>query len=52
LDEGFQFKPELMNLARETLKKIISKHEEKKKGKKKVKKEYTFVGIHSRYDNV
>jgi len=54
LDQGFKFKPELMDLARETLRKVVAKHEEKEKKSKKKKKsekkekEYTFVGIHSR----
>ncbi len=49
LDEGFQLKPEFMDLARETMKQIISKHKEKKNRKKKNKKqELIFVGIHSR----
>jgi hypothetical protein len=56
LEAGFRFRPELMDMARETVRKILAKHEskqseskKKKKTKKdKKKKEYTFVGIQSR----
>jgi hypothetical protein len=56
LEAGFRFRSELMDMARETVRKILAKHEskqseskKKKKTKKdKKKKEYTFVGIQSR----
>ena len=56
LEAAFQFRPELIEMAKETLRKILAKHEskqteskkKKKTKKEKKKKEYTFVGIQSR----
>ena len=61
LDAGFELRPEFVSLAEETIRKVVELHEKKlaisnskkkkksKKEKKPASKDYTFVGIHSRY---